>query len=88
MRDENINYESPAEELNSVQLEQAVGGGSPDTGWLEDGIPSHWAVTCVNCGMQFFVRFNKDCPSCANTEVYLTYDQNKPVYDAEGHTWR
>ena len=51
MRDENINYESSAEELNSVQLEQAVGGGSPDTGWLEGGIPSHWAVACVNCGM-------------------------------------
>jgi len=76
------------EELDDNDLNQVVGGASPDTGWLEDRIPSHWAVTCTNCGMQFYVRSNKDCPSCANKEVNLTYDSSKPVYDADIHSWR
>jgi len=38
--------------------------------------------------MQFYVRSNKDCPSCANKEVNLTYDSTKPVYDADIHSWR
>ena len=77
----------PAEELNDNQLEQVVGGAS-DTGWMDDGIPSHWAVTCANCGLQFFVRNNRDCPSCANKEVYLTYNSSKPVFDADIRGWR
>lgn len=82
------NNRNPVEELNDSQLEQAVGSASPDLGWLEDGLPSHWAVTCANCGMQFFVRINKDCPSCANKEVYMTYDSSKPVFDSDKHSWR
>ncbi len=87
MRKENINNESFVEELDCEQLEQVVGGASPNVGWMEDGIPSHWAVTCAKCGLQFFIRSNKDCPSCANQEVYLTYDSAKPIFDADKRGW-
>ncbi|MBE5767655.1 MAG: hypothetical protein E7335_10960 [Clostridiales bacterium] len=74
-----------SEELSDEQLDQVSGGASQDMGWMDDGIPSHWAVTCANCGLQFFVRSNKDCPSCANKEVILTYNNNKPIYDSDRH---
>lgn len=76
------NNRNCAEELNDEALERVSGGASPDVGWMDDGIPSHWVVTCANCGLQFFVRSNKDCPSCANKEVLLTYDNAKSIYDS------
>ena len=81
---EDMNKKLP-EELNDNELDM-VSGGADDTNWLgEDNVPRHWAVTCANCGLQFFVNTNVDCPSCANREVYLTYDSNKPIYDSNRH---
>ncbi len=76
------------EELTENQLEQVTGGDSHNVADLTDGVPGHWAVTCTRCGLQFFVRINRDCPSCANTEVYLTYDQNASIYDSDRHGGR
>lgn len=83
---ENKNRNIP-ETLDSDEMGQVVGGACSDTGWLDDHIPGHWAVTCANCGMQFFVRRNRDCPSCANKEVLLTYDSSKPIFDSEKRAW-
>ena len=75
-----------AMEMSDDSLDQVTGGGSADTGWLDDGIPSHWPVTCAHCGLQFYVRNNSDCPSCAGKEVYLTYNSSKPIYDVSNRS--
>jgi len=71
-----------AERMDDSQLKQITGGASDSVYLNETNLPRGWVVTCSNCGLQFFINSNKDCPSCACTEVYMTYSNDKPIYDS------
>ena len=75
------------EELNDSELDQ-VAGGVWDTEYLdESNLPRGWVVTCTKCGLQFTIHANKDCPSCANREVYMGYSNDKPIFDSAKWGW-
>lgn len=78
---ENQNKKLPGM-LDDSQLEQVTGGVIDYVCLDESNLPRGWVVTCSSCGLQFVVNSNKDCPSCGNTEVYMDYSNDKPVYDS------
>lgn len=75
-------FDVNAHAISDEELD-AVSGGASDTAYLdESNLPGGWVVTCTKCGLQFTVHKNKDCPSCANTEVYMGYSTDKPIFES------
>ena len=74
--------EKKIQELSDDLLDNVAGGASDTTALDEHNLPGGWVVTCSKCRLQFYVNRNKECPSCACKDVYMTSDSSKPIFDS------